>query len=95
MMENDVQKRRGREKMEIELKEEKKKVMEEMREIRSKVRENEDYVGEKLEEEERKIKLGEKKERGIYGEEQRDEVNQMIEEGVEIMNMKVLNEEKK
>ncbi|MEX0645220.1 MAG: DUF1178 family protein [Parvularculaceae bacterium] len=48
------------------------------------VEKNFDYVGEEFPEEARKIHYGEVKARGIYGEASKQEVRELVEEGVEV-----------
>lgn len=54
------------------------------RRAREYVEKNFDYVGEKFPEEARKIHYGEATERPIYGEADRKEVKELVEEGVSI-----------
>lgn len=54
------------------------------RRARDYVEKNFDYVGEKFPEEARKIHYGEVAERPIYGEANREEVKELVEEGVSI-----------
>lgn len=60
-------------------------VMAEMKKLRDKVVENAEDVGKKFPEEARKIHYGETEARGIYGEATRDDVESLLDEGVEIV----------
>lgn len=65
-----------------------------MRELRKKVTENADYVGPRFPEEARKIHFGETEARGIYGEASPDDVKSLTEDGVDILPLPVLPEER-
>jgi len=65
-------------------------VMREMKALRDKVIENSDDVGERFPEEARKIHYGETEARGIYGQATKDDVESLLEEGVEIAPLPVL-----
>jgi len=65
-----------------------------MRQIRDKVTESADYVGRDFAEEARKIHYGEQDERGIYGEASADEVMTLHEEGIDILPLPVLPEDR-
>lgn len=56
-----------------------------MRELRKKIVEGADYVGDKFAEEARKIHFKEADPRGIYGEATRDEVAELIDDGVDFL----------
>lgn len=71
-----------------------KKILGEIQELARKVRENADYVGDKFAEEARKIHYGETETRGIYGEATADDVTSLVEEGIEIMPLPALPEDK-
>lgn len=58
------------------------------------IRANADDVGERFPEEARKIHYGEAKERGIIGAAKPDEVRDLLEEGIEIMPLPVLPDDK-
>ena len=60
-------------------------VMEKLRELRDHVVANADDVGSEFPEEARKIHYGEAEARGIYGQANRQEVEELLEEGVEIL----------
>ncbi len=57
----------------------------EMKQLRDKVVKNSEDVGEKFPEEARKIHYGETEARAIYGEASRDDVESLLDEGVEIV----------
>lgn len=59
-------------------------VLAEMKKLRDKVVENSEDVGQKFPEEARKIHYGETEARAIYGEASRDDVESLLDEGVEI-----------
>ena len=65
-----------------------------MRTIRDSVKENAEYVGPKFAEEARKIHYGESKERGIYGEASSEDVSGLKEEGIDVMPLPVLPEDR-
>ena len=69
-------------------------VVKAMRTIRDAVKENADYVGPKFAEEARKIHYGEKEERGIYGEASAEDVNSLKEEGIDVLPLPVLPEDR-
>ena len=68
--------------------------MNKIREIRDQVQANSENVGNKFPEEARKIHYGEAEKRGIYGEASPDDVKELVEEGVEIVPLPVLPEDK-
>ncbi len=70
------------------------KLVSAMRELRKKVTENADYVGPRFPEEARKIHFGETEARGIYGEASPDDVKALTEDGVDILPLPVLPEER-
>ncbi|MGI9356874.1 MAG: DUF1178 family protein [Rhizobiaceae bacterium] len=55
-----------------------------MKELREAITSNAENVGQRFPEEARKIHYGETEERGIYGEANREEVESLLDEGVEI-----------
>ncbi len=65
-----------------------------MRTIRDTVKKNADYVGQGFAEEARKIHYGESEERGIYGEASAEDVNGLKEEGIDVMPLPVLPEDR-
>ncbi len=67
-----------------------KEVLAQMRELRDKITSNGEDVGEKFPEEARKIHYGETEKRTVYGSASRDEVVDLLEEGVEIAPLPVL-----
>jgi hypothetical protein len=68
--------------------------LEMLRRVRRHVEENAEHVGDRFPEEARKIHYGEADARGIYGEATRDEVEELIEEGIEIHALPMLPEER-
>lgn len=64
-----------------------------LREIRRKVTKEAEYVGDRFAEEARKIHFDEADPRGIYGEATRDEVAELIEDGVDFLPLPDLPEE--
>lgn len=64
-----------------------------LRAMRQKVTSEADYVGDRFAEEARKIHFKEADPRGIYGEATKDEVTQLIEDGVDFMPLPNLPEE--
>lgn len=65
-----------------------------MRKLKAMVTENADYVGDRFAEEARKIHYGERDARGIYGEATGDEVKALLDDGVEILPLPDLPEDK-
>lgn len=66
----------------------------EMKEMVKKVRENADYVGTEFAEQARKIHFGEAEARGIYGEATREDVEALLEDGVDVMPLPVFPEDR-
>ena len=66
------------------------KVIEQMRALQKKITENSEDVGKEFPEEARKIHYGEAETRNIRGKASKDEVNNLLEEGVEILPLPVL-----
>lgn len=64
-----------------------------LRAMRKKVTSEADYVGDKFAEEARKIHFKEADSRGIYGEATRDEVAELLDEGVDFLPLPQLPEE--
>ena len=64
------------------------------RKIREHVVENSEYVGDKFANEARKIHYGDVPQRGIYGEADSDDLRELSEEGVEVMPLPSLPEDK-
>lgn len=85
---------RKKEKIASAMGEAQRKLLDEMRDLSRKVKENADYVGDRFAEEARKIHHGETEQRGIYGEATKEEVTSLVEEGVEIMPLPVLPEDR-
>lgn len=71
-----------------------KELIEALREFRKQVVTNSEYVGDKFAEEARKIHYGETEERGIYGETTPDDAKELLEEGIELMPLPVLPEDR-
>ena len=69
-------------------------ILKAMRTIRDTVKKNADYVGPGFAEEARKIHYGESEERGIYGEATTEDVNGLKEEGIDVMPLPVLPEDR-
>lgn len=65
-----------------------------LREFREKVTAKAEYVGPQFAEEARKIHYGEREETGIYGEAAPDEVRSLNEEGIEVLPLPVLPEDR-
>jgi hypothetical protein len=61
-----------------------------MRALRAKVEAEADYVGAEFAEEARRIHNGDAEERGIYGEATRDDVVELLEDGISILPLPVL-----
>ncbi len=68
-------------------------IREMMRTMRKKVTSEADYVGDKFAEEARKIHFKEAEARGIYGEATRDEVAELIDDGVDFLPLPHIPEE--
>jgi len=68
-------------------------IREMLRTMRKKVTSEADYVGDKFAEEARKIHFGEADPRGIYGEATRDEVAELIDDGVDFLPLPHIPEE--
>ncbi|MHC1547970.1 DUF1178 family protein [Phyllobacterium sp. K27] len=66
----------------------------EMKEMVKKVRENADYVGTEFAEQARKIHFGEAEARGIYGEATPEDVEALLEDGVDVMPLPVFPEDR-
>lgn len=66
------------------------KMVAEMRNLRERITEDAEDVGRRFPEEARKIHYGEADARGIYGEANREEVEGLLEEGVEIAPLPVI-----
>ncbi len=74
--------------------EEQRKMLAQFQELGRKLRESAENVGDKFAEEARKIHFGETEARGIYGEASADEVKGLIEDGVEVLPLPPLPEER-
>jgi len=68
-------------------------LMDALRRLKKQVVDNSDYVGSKFPEEARKIHFEEAEARGIYGEATRDEVAELIEDGVEFLPLPDVGED--
>ena len=64
-----------------------------MRELRNHIQANAENVGAKFPEEARKIHYGETEKRGIFGRASAEDVEELMEEGVEVMALPVLPED--
>jgi len=69
-------------------------MVEKLREIKTHIEENSENVGDKFPEEARKIHYGETEARGIYGKATIEEASNLAEEGVNVMPIPELPEEK-
>ena len=76
---------RKQEKVALAMGEQPRKMMAALKDLSDKVRENAENVGDKFAEEARKIHFGETEARGIYGEATRDEVAELIDDGVDFL----------
>lgn len=85
---------RKKEQIAVSMDETQKKILNDIQDLARKVRENADYVGDKFAEEARKIHYGETEQRGIYGEATADDVTSLVDEGIEIMPLPALPEDK-
>ncbi len=85
---------RKRETMALAADAEQKRIAAAMIELARKMRENADYVGDKFAEEARKIHFGETEQRGIYGEATFEEVNALVDEGVDLLPLPPLPEDR-
>ncbi|AJY45938.1 DUF1178 family protein [Martelella endophytica] len=68
--------------------------VEKLRKAVAEIRSNAEDVGERFPEEARRIHYGEAEERGIIGEANLDDVRDLLEEGIEIMPLPVLPDDK-
>jgi hypothetical protein len=95
LMAPSVRTARGQEQAKVALgmSEEQKQLMGKLRELTDKLKENAAYVGNKFPEEARKIHFGEADPRGIYGEASKEEVRELLEDGVGIMPLPILPDE--
>lgn len=71
-----------------------KELIEALRSLRQRVVESSDYVGKSFSEEARKMHYGEVEERGIYGETTLEDAEALAEEGIAVMALPVLPDEK-
>lgn len=69
-------------------------VVEHLREIKKHVMANAENVGDRFADEARKIHYGESKQRGIYGSATPEDAAELVEEGVEIMPLPLLPEDR-
>ncbi len=69
-------------------------LVEALRDFRTQVLSSSEYVGDKFAEEVRKIHYGETEERGIYGETTPDDAKELLEEGIELIPLPVLPEDR-
>lgn len=68
--------------------------MEALRSLRKRMVESSDYVGKNFPEEARRMHYGEAEERNIYGESSLDEAKALLDEGIDILPLPVLPDEK-
>lgn len=71
-----------------------KEVVEALRTLRKRMVEVSDYVGKDFPEEARRMHYGETEERNIYGESSLDEAKALLEEGIDILPLPILPDEK-
>jgi hypothetical protein len=83
-----------KEKIALAAGEQHKQMLQQFQELGRKLREGAENVGDKFAEEARKIHFGETEARGIYGEASPDEVKGLLEDGVEVMPLPPLPEER-
>ncbi len=69
-------------------------MMNKMRDLRNHIQANSEDVGNKFTDEARKIHYGEAEKRGIYGQASASDVKELVEEGVEVMALPVLPEDR-
>lgn len=69
-------------------------VLDLFRKVRAHVRETSEYVGDRFADEALKIHLDEAEERGIYGEATREDVKRLLDEGVNVLPLPSLPEDK-
>lgn len=84
---------RTKDKIAAKLGENQRKILLELQEVARKVKANADYVGDKFAQEARKIHDGEVPERGIYGEATREEITELVDDGIGVMPLPVLPED--
>ncbi|MTI18259.1 DUF1178 family protein [Rhodobacteraceae bacterium RKSG542] len=77
-----------------EVKEKAHQLVEALREFRKQVTANSEDVGSNFAEEARKMHYGEKEKRGIYGQTSVDDAKELLEEGIEVMPLPVLPEDR-
>ena len=68
-------------------------ILEGLKTLRQKMIENSDYVGREFAEEARKIHYGESEERNIYGESSKEDVQDLLDEGIAVLPVPILPEE--
>ena len=69
-------------------------MIEALRKVRKKIIDSSDYVGEQFSEEARRMHYGETEQRNIHGESNAEEVKSLLEEGIDILPLPVLPDEK-
>ncbi len=69
-------------------------VLGKLRELKAEIVKNSDYVGDSFAEEARKIHYGEAESRNIYGETKLDEAKELLDEGISILPLPVLPEDR-
>ncbi len=85
---------RGKEKIALAMNAQKAEVVAKMREMVRELKAGADDVGERFAEEARKIHFGETEERAIYGKATGEEVESLVEDGVRIMPLPDLPDER-
>ncbi|MDN2566512.1 DUF1178 family protein [Aquibium sp. A9E412] len=78
----------------LAMSEEQRKLLARLKTVTDKLRESADYVGDRFAEEARKIHFGEIEARGIYGEATLEEAKGLIEDGVAVLPMPRLPDER-
>lgn len=78
----------------LAMSEEQRKLLARLKTVTDKLRESADYVGDRFAEEARKIHFGETEARGIYGEATLEEAKGLIEDGVAVLPMPRLPDER-
>ena len=65
-----------------------------LRKLKKEVKKNADYVGTDFPDEARKIFYKESKDRSIYGEAKQDDIKDLIEEGIDIIPLPIIPDDK-
>ena len=85
---------RKQEKIALAMGEQQRQMLEQLQSLSRKLRENAEDVGDRFADEARKIHFGETAERAIYGEASPDQVRDLIEDGVGVMPLPPLPEDR-